>query len=1282
MLAFIAVGPQLDLGILGPIEVRADDVPAALGGLRQRAVLAVLALHPNQVVSVDRLVDELWGENPPATAVHTVRVFVSRLRRALGDAGDRLITRPPGYVLELRPDELDADRYERLCETARTALSEGDADRALTLLKQAEALWRGPPLAEFAYEPFAQGAIAGLTERRVNAREELIEAQLALGHHGEVVSELEAFIREHPFRERARAQLMLALYRCGRQAQALEAFQQTRRALVDELAVEPSEALRDLEQAILRQDPSLLLAPTRPIAAEAATGHAPDAPTIDMSATASPSAAPRAGAARKTATVLAAKLSVEAEADPEQARSAVGAARERADEIVVQHGGRLVAALGGEVTWVFGIPLVREDDAWRALRAADELRSVLPGAEPSARQGLTVRLGIASGEVIAESPDDLFGDPVTAGAALARAATPEEILISDETRQLTSNAIRVEPALEGEAWRVLEIDPHPVRPASDGPMVGREQEMERTLAAFADVRERGQARLLSVVGEPGIGKSRLARELCRRLEGEAGVIVGRCLSYGQGITFWPLREALIQAAGEESRDGVRRLLEGADDAEVVTEIVAAALDLGPAESVGEQLPWAVRRLLEVLASQRPLLVVLDDVHWADDALLDLVDYLVDWLRAPVLLVCSARPELLETRPSWGGGHPQVSSVVLGPLDDAAALRHLEHQLGHRPLSEAQRAQILRTAEGNPLFVEQLLQMSAENGEWDRDTPIPGTIQALLSARLDRLGPGERALIECAAIIGREFWPSAVRELLPVEARSTTDTHLRALVHRGLIRPDRSMLAGEEQLRFHHILIRDVAYRSTPKSTRSELHERLADWLLPRGEVYDEFVGYHLEQAFEYRVQLGGPDHGSSALAGRAADHLAAAGRRALARGDAHASVRLLRSSQVMLDAAGRTEPEVLLGLASALSECGDLREAEQVLTAAYDQARELGEDNLAARASIDLSFNHVVIDPSVPLAEMLRIADEAVETFERSDDHGGIARAWHHVAMVHWIRSRAGDMEETLERAMTHAERASDWQMQSRILGYLARATMAGPRPVTEGIGRCTDILNRAGDDVVLTAVAETMLGMLEAMRGDFSVARSYADAARRRLAAVGLTVTVAVLQMYSGWIELMAETPDRALAGVRDAFDLLDRVGEGQRRAMTAAMLSRLLFFCGDYEQCGRYLAISEESASPDDAAAQAVWRGTRARLLAATGELSGARRLADSAVDALTATDYIRLQGDGLVDRATVLTALGQHDAAAADLRQARALFERKGITSSLETMHRTFAAGAPAQ
>ena len=381
----------------------------------------------------------------------------------------------------------------------------------------------------------------------------------------------------------------------------------------------------------------------------------------------------------------------------------------------------------------------------------------------------------------------------------------------------------------------------------------------------------------------------------------------------------------------------------------------------------------------------------------------------------------------------------------------------------------------------------------------------------------------------------------------------------------------------------------------------------------------------------------------------------------------------------MLEAAGRREPAVLLDLGSALSDCGDLREAERVLTAAYDQASELGEDNLAARASIDLSFNHVLVDPSIPVGKMLRVAEDAVRTFERGNDHGGIARAWHHVGVVHWIQCRAAEMEDVLERALTHAERARDWQMQSRILGYLARAIMTGPRPVPEAIARCTSILERAGDDVVLIAVTETMLGMLEAMRGKFSLARSYAEAATGRLEAVGLSVTVAVLQMYSGWIELMSETPARALPGMQDAYDLLERIGEGQRRATLAAVLGRVMFFHGDLAAADRYLRISEDCASPDDVASQTVWRGTRARLLAVTGDLPDAQQLADSAVEALSATDYVRLQGDALVDRATVLSALGQDYLATNDLQDARALFERKGITSSLETLQRSFAASA---
>jgi DNA-binding SARP family transcriptional activator len=1264
------VGAKLELGILGPIEVLADGVPANLGGVRQRTVLAVLALHPNQVVSVDRLVDDIWGETPPSTAVHTIRVFVSRLRRALAAAGDRLITRPPGYVLELHPDELDADRFERLYETARAALANGDADEALKRLRQGDALWRGQPLAEFAYEPFAQAAIARLDELRVNAREELIEAQLALGRHGGVISELEAFVREHPFRERPRAQLMLALYRCGRQAQALDAFQAARRTLVEELGVEPGEALRDLEQAILRQDPSLQAIPPAPVAPPGPAEPAPQPANV-------PAAADHAApplVVRKTATVLVAKLSIEPDADPERTRTAVGMVRERAEEIVVRHGGTFVAGLGGELAWVFGLPLVREDDALRALRAADELRQGLPAGGPLTSLAMTLCIGVASGEVIAESATDVFGDPLNRAVALAHAAGDREILVGDSTRRLTFNAIRAEPALDDTAWRLLGLaEGGAITVRLDAPMVGRDAELMHALAAFGRTRERGEANLLTVLGEAGIGKSRLVQELRQRVSGEASVILGRCLSYGQGVPFWPLREALSVASGEESRDGIRRLLDGADDADVVADIVAAALGLGPAESVGEQVPWAMRRLLEVLAATRPLLVVMDDVHWAEAPLLDLIDYLVDWLRAPVLIVCSARPELLDTRPAWGGGHAQVSSLLIGPLDDTAALRLLEHQLGQRRLSDAQRDQILRTAEGNPLFVEQLLQMSAEDPGWDRDAQIPGTIQSLLAARLDRLGPGERALIERAAVIGREFWPSAVRELLPAEAQPSADQHLRALVHRGLIHPDRSVLAGEEQLRFHHILIRDVAYRSTPKTLRSELHESFADWLVRRTEAYDEFVGYHLEQAFRYRVELGPADDAAAALAGRAAEHLATAGRRALARGDAHAAVRLLRSAQAMLEAAALCAPDVLLDLGTALSDCGDLTAAEQVFTVAYEQSRELGEDDLAARASIDLSYNHVLVDPSIPVAQMLRVAEDAVRTFELSDDQGGIARAWHHVAMVHWLQSRAAEMEEVLQRALTHAERAGEWQMQSRILGYLARAIMTGPRPAAEGIARCTAILERAGEDIVLAAVTETMLGMLEAMRGNFEAARSYSDAARQRLQAVGLAVTVAALQMYSGWIELMADTPEKALPGMRDAYHLLERIGDVNRRAMTAAMLGRLLFFHGDLGEADRYLKVSEHSASPDDVGAQAVWRGTRARLLIASGDQALAEKLAESAVQAASPTDDILVRADALVDRATVLSALNRDDAAARDVRDATALFESKGITSSLAQLRR---------
>ena len=800
----------------------------------------------------------------------------------------------------------------------------------------------------------------------------------------------------------------------------------------------------------------------------------------------------------------------------------------------------------------------------------------------------------------------------------------------------------------------------------DSPMVGREEELELAFAAFARVRQTGEASLLTVVGEAGIGKSRLVQELGTRLRDEATIVAGRCLSYGEGIAFWPLREALTQLAGEQSRNGIRGLLDGADDADVVADIVAAAMGLAPAESVGEQLPWAVRRVLEALARPLPLLLLIDDAHWADPPLLDLVDYLVDWLRAPVLIVCLARPELLEVRAAWGGGHPRVSSIVVNRLDDAAARRLLDHQLGQRQLSGTQRAQILRTAEGNPLFVEQLLQLSGEDPAWDRDSEIPGAIQSLLSARLDRWGPGERAFIERAALIGREFWPGAVRALLPSEAHSSADKHLHALVHRGLIHPDRSTLAGEEQLRFHHILIRDVAYRSTPKALRGELHERFADWLAARGEAYGEFVGYHLERSFRCRSEVEGIDARALAVAERAVDSLAAAGRSALSRGDLNAAVNLLRGSADLLADSNQRRPDVLLDLGSALSESGDFADAEQVLQDALEQAPQ-NASALRARAQVELSYWRSRADPSAHVDEILAVAKQAIDVFEQVGDQGGLARAWFHTAWAHWIRSRSGEMEPALERALAHAERSGEYRERSRALMYLARCFVYGPRPVKEAIPRCNEILERAAGDVLATAFISAMFSVVEAMDGRFADARARWRGSKQRLAELGLGHTVAVIQMAYGFVELLASCPEMAEPELADACAAFERIGDRGRLSSAAAILARLLYMEGRYDDAHRWSRTAEEAASDDDVEPQVFWRGMRAKILARAGQGRLAEELSDTAVMLARETDFLLHFGAALSDRAEVMVLLDRPDRAARDLEKAVAVYERKGISAS---------------
>ena len=627
--------------------------------------------------------------------------------------------------------------------------------------------------------------------------------------------------------------------------------------------------------------------------------------------------------------------------DPEALQALLARYFERMKTIVEKHGGIVEKFIGDAVMAVFGVPVVREDDALRAVRVAEEMQAALGELE------LEGRIGVNTGEVVTGTPERLVaGDAVNVAARLQQAASPGQILLGAETHVLVAEAVHVEPVepltLKGKsepvaAWRLLDViagAPAYTR-RLDAPFVGREAE----LVALEHELERAVAeracRLCTVVGEPGIGKSRLVGELLAAASGQARVVVGHCLSYGEGITYWPLAEIVREVAGTEPRARLQELLAADEEAGLVAERIAGAVGAASTPTAApEETYWAFRRLFEALAADRPLIVVVEDVHWAEPTLLDLLEYVAGFSSsAPILLLCVARPDLLESRPSWAAPRPNAAVVSLQPLSEQASRELVERLLGQVDNP------VIQAAEGNPLFVEQLVAMRTEDGG---EVAVPPTLQALLAERIDRLEPDERAAVERAAVEGRSFHRGAVAELLPPPVRAMLGAALVALVRKDFIRPDRAEFRGDDGFRFGHLLIRDAAYDSVPKSLRAELHERYADWLEGRaGErlaEFEEILGYHLEQACRYREELGSAD---DALAARAGAHLAAAGRRAFARGDMPAATNLLERAAAL---PAREGGYLLLGdLGTALAEGGDLEHATEVLAEAIEQAREAGD---------------------------------------------------------------------------------------------------------------------------------------------------------------------------------------------------------------------------------------------------------------------------------------------------------------------------------------------------
>ena len=868
----------MEFHILGPLEVLDGGRPVPLRRGRLRVVLAALLLQRNQVVSVDRLVDDLWGDRPPANAANALQVYVSRLRRALAPNGRELIrTQGAGYLLLVDDGAVDLDRFERLADAGRQALLRGNADRASTSLREALALWRGPPLTDLPSEEFARQALGRLEESRLAALEDRIEADLACGRHAVLVGELETLTAEHPYRERFRSQLVLALYRSERQAEALELCRETRRTFVDELGIEPGRHLQELERAILAQDPALT----------APTERAPSmrAPQAAPSANGGPDAEAPGQGERRIITAVAADV-----LDLTTVGASLGAERSKFlfDEVgklltaeVVRFGGTLVRSTVDGLSALFGAPVAREDDAERAVRAALGMQRAMSHYAAEVAEAYSVelelRIGVNTGpvslrpELHRDKRYDALGETVDRASHLQRNAAPGEIVVGPLTARHVRSRFALEPTLAFDVCRVTGERGDVHRAAT--PLVGRGVELAVLEDALLGVSDNRGA-IVAITGEPGIGKSRLAAEALSGWRDSVRVLEAHAASYNQDIPYYPLRELLRAFAGltlddPEARTRLElkaRLAEAlaGRTADEYYPFLASLLgvplepdaetrlrELTP-DSVQRQTHEAVIDLLRVLARELPLCLLFEDLHFADEPTLDLCAELLTLTEeAPVvvLLVYRADPDL----PAWSLSEharrhhrhrfreleleplaPEESRTLAALVAGGDVPRDLADVLNER-------------TGGNPLFVEEAVLDLLERGVLlrsdggleltEQELEVPEAVQEALQARLGRLTPGTRDVASAAAVVGRTFGLPILERVVPRDRITPALTELQRL---ELVVEDRRRAAAE--YRFRHGLIQDAAYARLLDVRRRELHRTV-------GEALEELSSGSPEQAY-------------------------------------------------------------------------------------------------------------------------------------------------------------------------------------------------------------------------------------------------------------------------------------------------------------------------------------------------------------------------------------------------------------------------------------------------
>jgi class 3 adenylate cyclase len=932
------------------------------------------------------------------------------------------------------------------------------------------------------------------------------------------------------------------------------------------------------------------------------------------------------------------------ELDPEVFRGVMNRYFAEIRATIERHGGTVAKFIGDAVMAVFGIPRLEEDDALRAVRAAAEIRDRLPAVADEVGVALRFRTGVNTGPVLAGEGENLaVGDAVNVAARLEQAAAPGDILLGAETLRLVRDAVEVEPleplSLKGKservlAFRLVRVDPREAGVARhlDLPLVGRERELRLLRDAWERAVSESGCHLFTLLGPAGVGKSRLAAELFTTLGDRATVLRGRCLHYGEGITFWPIVEAMMPLGSTAAG-------------------VLERLDAGAA-ATPEELFWEVRRLLEAAAAKRPVILHVDDVQWAEDMLVDLLDHVVDLSRgAPILVLCAARPELLDDRPGWGAGKLNATTMLLQPLDAAEAEVILDGLADG--LDSDARVRIIAASGGNPLFLEEMVALARDRGSVE----VPSTIQALLAARLERLAIEERELLERGAVEGEVFHRMAVRALAREGLAPEVELRLAALVRKELIRPHPATFERDDAFRFRHLLIRDAAYDGLPMAVRGELHERFAGWLEEHGGALlelDEIVGWHLEQAVRYAQQLGRPP--GVELTRRAARHLHQAGVRAYRRSDTSATRNLLERALALVGEGDPSHAIICLDLAEQLVTAGELQRADQLLAIAEHDPATAG---LATVARLEWLVH---ARPGDAMAAFESELPDLVERLSRAGDERGLAKAYLAAWQVHWLASQAAPADEAARLAAEHARKAGDHGLRARALSLQLPPLVRGSIPVPEA-ARQVDLIEQQEPSPYLAARVALARAWLAQLDGRLREGCEFAARAIAGYEALGMTLMAAGSRQSLAEIEISRGNLSAARNHLLEADAVAAAIGERAHRSTLQAILADVEARLGDASAARAAIHLSDELSASEDVINYALTHAVRARLAAADGDPDAAERWARSAVHHAFLTDFPDSQATAKLELARILSSLGRADEAKAEAQTALELFAAKG-------------------